>query len=138
MATTGSAPASLTEDQQRRQQAIASNLLPRTHDGYPALVNDDGSVSTEISITVTNPRLNGGKPTNIPSLWKGKVVPEDEAVKNALASGNTYQSFSTINAAVNAAKAKSAAGGANAPAQTPTTPSVVSTTSSTTPWWRQQ
>ena len=29
-------------------------------------------------------------------------------------------------------------GGANAPTQTPTTPSVVSTTSSTTPWWRQQ
>jgi len=29
-------------------------------------------------------------------------------------------------------------GGTNAPTQTPTTPSVVSTTSSTTPWWRQQ
>jgi hypothetical protein len=74
--------------------------------------------------------LNGGKPTNIPSLWKGKVVPEDEAVKNALASGNTYQSFPTIDAAVKAAKAKSAAGGANAPATT-------STTTAATPWWRQ-
>lgn len=130
LATTGSAPASLTEEQQRRQQAIANDLLPRTHDGYPALVNADGSVSTEISITVTDPRLNGGKPTNIPSLWKGKVVPEDEAVKNALASGNTYQSFPTINAAVKAAKAKSAAGGANAPATT-------SSTTTATPWWRQ-
>jgi uncharacterized protein (UPF0335 family) len=29
-------------------------------------------------------------------------------------------------------------GGTNAPTQTPTAPSVVSTTSSTTPWWRQQ
>jgi hypothetical protein len=130
LATTGSAPASLTEEQQRRQQAIANDLLPRTHDGYPAVVNSDGSVSTEISITVTDPRLNGGKPTNIPSLWKGKVVPEDEAVKNALASGNTYQSFPTINAAVKAAKAKSAAGGANAPATT-------SSTTTATPWWRQ-
>jgi hypothetical protein len=130
LATTGSAPAPLTAEQQRRQQAIANDLLPRTHDGYPALVNADGSVSTEISITVTDPRLNGGKPTNIPSLWKGKVVPEDEAVKNALASGNTYQSFPTIDAAVKAAKAKSAAGGANAPATT-------STTTAATPWWRQ-
>jgi hypothetical protein len=39
----------------------------KTHDGYPARKNADGSYSTELSITVTNPKLNGGKPTNIPS-----------------------------------------------------------------------
>jgi hypothetical protein len=83
-----------------------------THDGLPAVQNANGSYSTEISITVTDPRLNGGKPTNIPSLWGGKVVPENQAVQNALASGKTYQSFDTIDSAVAAAKARSNAGGA--------------------------
>lgn len=130
LATTGGAPAPLTEEQQRRQLAITGTMLPRTHDNYPAIVNSDGSVSTEISITVTDPQLNDGKPTNIPSLWKGRIVSQEEAIKNALASGNTYQSFSTIDAAVKAAKAKSAAGGANAP----TTRSVVNT-NAPRPWY---
>lgn len=86
-----------------------------THDGYPARKNSNGSYSTEVSITVTNPKLNGGKPTNIPSLWKGKEVDEDTAVENVLASGKKYESFSTIPEAVKAAKEKSGAGGAGAP-----------------------
>lgn len=85
-----------------------------THDGLPARQNADGSVSTELSITVTDPRLNGGKPTNIPSLWGGQVVDNDTAVANALASGKPYQSFGTIDQAVAAAKARSNAGGAGA------------------------
>ena len=84
----------------------------KTHDGYPARKNSDGSYSTELSITVTNPKLNGGKPTNIPSLWKGKEVDEETAVKNALTSGTKYESFSTIPEAVSAAKEKSKSGGA--------------------------
>ena len=91
----------------------------KTHDGYPARKNADGSYSTEVSITVTNPKLNGGKPTNIPSLWKGKEVDEDTAVKNALASGKKYDSFSTIPEAVTAAKEKSKAGGAGATSNKP-------------------
>ena len=86
----------------------------KTHDGYPARKNADGSYSTELSITVTNPKLNGGKPTNIPSLWKGKEVNEETAVANALASGAKYDSFSTIPEAVSAAKEKSKGGGAAA------------------------
>lgn len=92
----------------------------KTHDGYPARLNADGTYSTEVSITVTDPRLNDGKPTNIPSLWKGKEVSEDEAVKNALATGKIYPSFSSIDDAVKAAEARSEDGGAastmNAPA----------------------
>jgi hypothetical protein len=91
----------------------------KTHDGYPARKNADGSYSTELSITVTNPKLNDGKPTNIPSLWKGKEVDENTAVENALASGKKYDSFPTIPEAVNAAKEKSKAGGANAPSNKP-------------------
>ena len=86
----------------------------KTHDGYPARKNADGSYSTEVSITVTNPKLNGGKPTNIPSLWKGKEVDENTAVENALATGKKYESFSTIPEAVKAAKERSKAGGAGA------------------------
>jgi hypothetical protein len=33
----------------------------------------EGRFSTEISITVEDHRLNGGKPTNIPTLIKGQV-----------------------------------------------------------------
>lgn len=91
----------------------------KTHDGYPARKNSDGSYSTELSITVTNPKLNGGKPTNIPSLWKGKEVDENTAVENALASGKKYDSFATIPDAVNAAKGRSKAGGAGATSNKP-------------------
>ena len=88
----------------------------RTHDGFPARQNPDGTHSTEITVTVTDPRLNGGKPTNIPSLWGGEEVNEDTAVRKAIESRNTYQSYASIEDAVEAAKAKSARGGANAPA----------------------
>lgn len=87
---------------------------PMTHDGLPARRNADGSYSTEVSITVTDPRLNGGKPTNIPSLWGGKEVDENTAVANAVKAGKAYQSFETVDEAVAAAQARSAAGGAGA------------------------
>lgn len=111
------------EDKSTGSKAVEGKIPPvkggmptnaKTHDGYPARKNADGSYSTELSITVTNPKLNGGKPTNIPSLWKGKEVNEETAVANALASGAKYESFSTIPEAVSAAKEKSKGGGAAA------------------------
>lgn len=86
-----------------------------THDGLPALKNSDGSYSTELSITVTNPALNGGRPTNIPSLWGRKVLDEDGAVRAAVASKRAFSSFGSIDEAVRAAQARSNAGGAGAP-----------------------
>ncbi len=85
-----------------------------THDGFPARNNPDGSYSTELSITVTDPRLNSGRPTNIPSLWRGQEVDQDTAIDNAVASGKPYQAFNSIQQAVTAAQARSAAGGAGA------------------------
>ena len=90
-----------------------------THDGLPARQNPDGSYSTEVTITVTDPKLNGGKPTNIPSLWGGKEVSEAEAIELAVKSGKTYVGFDSVPQAVEAAKAKSAAGGAAAPQNGP-------------------
>jgi hypothetical protein len=100
----------------------AASAGPRTHDGYPARQNADGSVSTEVSITVTDPRINNGAPTNIPSLWEGVQRSEEESVKRAAASGKNYQAFGSIPEAVNAAKSRSAAGGASAPQQRQSAP----------------
>lgn len=105
------------EEPGAKKKVEAAPAVPtgaKTHDGFPARKNADGSYSTEVSITVTNPKLNGGKPTNIPSLWKGKEVDENTAVENALATGKKYESFSTIPEAVTAAKERSNAGGAGA------------------------
>ena len=99
------------------KNAPAAGQGKLTHDGLPARQNADGSYSTEVSITVTDPRLNGGKPTNIPSLWGGKEVDQNTAVKNALASGKTYQAFGSINEAVTSAKTRSEAGGAQSQQQ---------------------
>ena len=87
----------------------------KTHDGLPTVKNDKGEDMSEVSITVTDPRLNKGKPTNIPSLWNGQIVSEDEAIENALNTNNEYRSFESIKEAVDDAIRKSDAGGANAP-----------------------
>ena len=74
----------------------------------PILHNGDGSISTEESITVIDPRLNGGRPTNIPSIWDGqRTNSDDEAVTAALNSGQAFNSFESIEQAVAAARARS-------------------------------
>ena len=87
----------------------------KTHDGLPAVKDAEGKDMSEFSITVTDKRLNGGKPTNIPSLWNGEVVSEDDAVENALKTGKQYKAFDSIKDAVDDAIRRSDAGGANAP-----------------------
>ena len=39
----------------------------------------DGSISTELTVTVVDPRINNGRPTNIPSIFGGRRVSEREA-----------------------------------------------------------
>jgi hypothetical protein len=79
--------------------------------GRPILPNADGSVSTEESVTLTHPRLNGGRPTNVPSIWNGQrfdpATQEEEIVNQALASGQTFQAYGTIEEAVAAARTRS-------------------------------
>jgi hypothetical protein len=69
--------------------------------------NADGSVSTELSITVTDPRLNGGRPTNIPSVWGGLRQSEDDAIEFATRSGIDWPSFNSIKQAEQAARQRS-------------------------------
>lgn len=76
--------------------------------GRPMLDNGDGSVSTELSITITDPRLNGGRPTNIPTIWGGRRLNDDMAINSALASGQKFEAFPSIAAAERAAEYRSA------------------------------
>lgn len=73
----------------------------------PMLRNPDGSVSTEESLTITDPRINSGRPTNIPSIWNGQRFDEDQAVMQALNSGQSFSAFNSIEEAVNAARQRS-------------------------------
>jgi len=99
-----------------RLQKFQAGGMVETHPANkrPVLHNKDGSIATEESFTITHPRMNEGKPTNVPSIWGGKRPPfedretqEDWAVNQANKSGEKFQSFDTIDDAVSAAKERS-------------------------------
>lgn len=86
------------------------NVAPKVPDGAPRplamtehVVNPDGSTSNEISVTVQDKSLNGGKPTLLPSLWVVNGQPtrvnEDQAVAFAKQSGLRFKSFDTLDQA---------------------------------------
>ena len=96
---------------------------PLAPQGRPVVPNPDGSFSTEISITVTDPRINGGKPTNIPSMFGGAKVPQEEAIRRITEAGGVdpetgraLQGFNSIDEAVAAAKSRSDKIGQTTPA----------------------
>jgi hypothetical protein len=91
-------------DEGPREQPYPGTVSP--------IINPDNSVTTERSITVTDPDLNGGKPTNIPTVWSGKVVSDDEAVQNAIDSKRDFPTFDTIDEADQAAVQRSSGIGA--------------------------
>lgn len=85
-------------------------MLPRVPRGAArpfgpeeSVKNPDGSTSSEISLTVTNPRLNNGAATLIPSVWmvdgQPMRVSEDQAVEYALKSGLRFPPHRSIDAA---------------------------------------
>jgi hypothetical protein len=81
-----------------------------------SVANEDGSFSTERSVTVQI----DGRWANVPSLWMGENGPvqlsEDEAAARAKEymqkTGQRFPTFSTVEEAVSAAEARSAGGGA--------------------------
>ena len=76
--------------------------------GRPILRTPSGDVATEMGITVTDPRLNGGKPTNLPSIWGMQALGDRDAVTAALKSGQKFAAYKSIPAAVKASKEHSA------------------------------
>lgn len=82
--------------------------------GRPTIINVDGTRSTERNITITDPRINQGRPTNIPSLYGGKEVSEEEAIQIIAANkgidpetGRLMVGFDSVEDAIHAAKVRS-------------------------------
>lgn len=68
--------------------------------GRPVLANEDGTFSTEETITVEV----DGRYQNIPTIWDGQRVPEAEAIERARRSGQDFPTFDTLPAAEQAAR----------------------------------
>lgn len=59
------------------------------------VANEDGTVSSVLSGSVEDKRLNGGKPTLIPFVYGGRDVGVKEAVRRAVESKKVFPSFDT-------------------------------------------
>src|SRR6185437_4659995 len=92
------------------QLHLNASIAPKVKAGAPRpfapgewLQNPNGSWSSEISTTVQDAKLNGGRATVIPTLWliNGKPVrvSEDDAVGLAIKSGLRFRSFPSMDAA---------------------------------------
>jgi hypothetical protein len=93
---------------------LGTEVTGKTTEGRPVVKNPDGSVSTERTITVTDSRLNGGRATNIPSMFGGKEVSEDEAIERIVKAGGkdpetgrSLPGYASIEEAVTAAEERS-------------------------------
>lgn len=60
-----------------------------------AFTDDEGFHST-LTITVSDDRLNEGRPTLIPSVYDGGRLPQDASIKRAVKSGQTFPSARTF------------------------------------------
>jgi hypothetical protein len=110
------------------------NQVGIANTGRPMLDNGDGTFSTERTVTVTDHRINGGRPTNVPTIWGGRQLPEDMAVNAAVASGQTFTAFPSIAAAVAAAEYHSANDIKPAPTSRVVTPAQMLIAGSGDPW----
>jgi len=59
----------------------AADTGQRTGEGRKILKLSDGRIATERNITVMDKRINDGRPTNIPSIYDGKLVTQEEAIR---------------------------------------------------------
>ena len=93
---------------------LTSKVLGYTHEGRAIIQNEDGSVSTERTITITHPGINNGLPTNIPSMYEGVERNEEEAIRRIMEAGGKdpetgtqLRGYPSIDAAVRAARKRS-------------------------------
>lgn len=72
--------------------------------------NPDGSWSSEMTYTLSDPSLNAGRPTVLPGLWLKQGRPyhanEDEAAQMAAQSGLHFPSYSSMDLAEAIANAR--------------------------------
>nr|WP_321980134.1 cell wall hydrolase [uncultured Cohaesibacter sp.] len=90
------------------------DLYGFTPEGRQIIGNEDGSFSTERTITVTDPRINGGQPTNIPTMYGGQIVDDAMAADIITNSGGVdpdtgraLEGYPSIAAAERAAQQRS-------------------------------
>lgn len=90
------------------------NLRGWTPEGRPIIRNKDGSFSTERTITVTEPGINYGMPTNIPTMFGGMSVSPEEAIQRIMRMNgfdpdtmNYMRSYTSIPEAESAAQTRS-------------------------------
>ena len=97
---------------QMRQEMPNSTgeVIGTTSEGRPQVANDDASMSTERTITIDI----GGKWYNIPTMYGGKIVPDDRAREIAISNGlvdpetgRAFNAFPTVDDAVSAAQQRS-------------------------------
>ncbi len=101
------APSQQPPAQQPAAEPQQVGTLQSGRPGQPIIDNGDGTFSTERSITVQDPRLNNGQWTNVPSLWDGQQLSQDEAIQRAAASGQQFKGFPTLEAALQSARSRS-------------------------------
>ncbi len=66
----------------------------------------EGGQSFERTITVTEQRLNEGRPT-IPTIWNGQQLSDNDAITEAINSGMRFPSYGAVDEAVQAAQKRS-------------------------------
>lgn len=85
-----------------------------TQEGRPINLNKNKDFVTERTITVTHPSINQGQATNIPSVYNGEIVNEQQAVANVIRNqgfdpitGRKLEGFPSIDEAVFSAQNRS-------------------------------
>lgn len=116
---TGNSPPSEQEleqifAQQTQEQEILSDTGNLTQEGRPIFTNQAGESVTERTVTVTDPRINQGQPTNIPTVLNGQFLSQDDAIKSVVdaggkdpITGRQLEGFGSIDEAVTAARSRS-------------------------------
>jgi hypothetical protein len=80
-------PFVITGGSRARGLEPAGHLSPTgfvSKDGRPILFNESGHLSSELTVTLTTPRLNDGRPTVVPSIWNGKQLTNDDEIVDAV------------------------------------------------------
>ncbi len=103
------------------EDAYEDATAPETTSAGRKLYQDaDGTPYSEKSITVTDPAINNGQPTNIPSVFGGQELPQAEAIRRIVEAGGVdpetgreLPAFASIEEAVAAAQARSDSLGAD-------------------------
>ncbi len=105
--------ASFEEGNIELSPVIENGEQRKTKEGRPVYQTPEGDYITERTITVTEEGINKGKPTNIPTVYNGRIVSDEEAISIIIETkgvdpitGKKLPSFSTIDEAVKYAESR--------------------------------